>query len=162
VPSSVSNSLRSRGEQIYALTQKPAHTRLTVVEKTLCQAAVWLQPCATLRDARGGGGRPGACMNTVFIQPRARATKVAACESRPGQPLNGGGALAMPGRGLVAAVCDSPRREGWRGPSRRVYEYSIHTASGAREKKILGWPPPNAGAALVTIGWGSVAPCAAS
>jgi hypothetical protein len=37
----------------------------------------------------------------------------------------------MLGRGLVAAVCDSARREGWRGPSGRVYEYSIHTRAGA-------------------------------
>jgi len=73
------------------------------------------------------GGRPGARMNTVFIQPRARATKVAAGESRLGQPPFGGGALAMPGRGLVAAVCDSARRKGWRGASARAYEYSIHT-----------------------------------
>ena len=44
----------------------------------------------------------------------------------------------MLGRGLVAAVCDSPRRERWRAPSARSYEYSIHTASGARDKKFPG------------------------
>jgi hypothetical protein len=38
----------------------------------------------------------------------------------------------MLGRGLVAVLGDSARREGWLGPSAQAYEYSIHTASGAR------------------------------
>jgi len=54
--------------------------------------------------------------------------------------MNGGGALAMPGRGLVAAVCDSPRREGWRGPSARVYEYSIHTRAREKKRRVKGSP----------------------
>jgi len=112
----------------------------TAAAHSVCRVAVWLTRWLRLAGARGGGGRPGARMNTVFIQPRAREKKT----PRQRQPLNGGGALAMLGRGLVAAMCDSPRREGWRGASGRVYEYSIHTASGARDKSCRVRESPRA------------------
>jgi hypothetical protein len=112
-------SCRGRGS-LLATTERRGRTRYA---RLRCGCG-HVRLCAAQGVA---GGRPGARMNTVFIQPRARATKVAAGESRLGHPPFGGGALAMPGCDVVAAVCDSARREGWRGASARAYEYSIHT-----------------------------------